>query len=53
MTLVRQECCPILSLVIPLVDHVAELPVVEHVVPALVELGEGHLDLLVCQVFAN
>ena len=43
----------ILSLVIPLVDHVAELPVVELVVTTLVELSEGHLDLLIRQVFAN
>lgn len=38
---------------VPLVDHVTELPVVELVVPALVELGEGHLDLFIRQVFAN
>ena len=38
---------------IPLVDHLAELPVVKLVVSAGVELGEGYLDLLVAQVFAN
>ena len=43
----------ILSLFIPLVDHVAELPVVELVVTTLVELCEGHLDLLIRQIFAN
>ena len=43
----------ILSLIIPLVDHVAELPVVELVVPALVKLSESHLDLFIRQVFAN
>ena len=43
----------ILCLVIPLVDHVAELPVVELVVTTFVELCEGHLDLFIRQIFAN
>ena len=36
-----------------LVDHVAELPVVQLLVPAGVELGEGHPHLLVTQVLAD
>ena len=34
-----------LPLLLFLVDHVTELPVVQLVVPGLVELAEGHLHL--------
>ena len=36
-----------------LLDHLTELPVVQLVIPAGIELAEGHLDLVIREVGAD
>ena len=40
-------------LLLSLVDHLTELPIVQLVVATRIELLEGRLDLLICQIFAD